>query len=103
MAQLEVTKYSSEGISHNAHRGLLVCEASDLGRDFRLERLYDDACDVGMALINPRTGNVTRWSLLTEVRDPRENELLGWMLAPTPETIRKQPELKDYQLNIVND
>ena len=102
MAQLEVTKYSSEGISHNAHRGLLVCEASDLGRDFRLERLYDDACDVGMALINPRTGNVTRWALKEEIRD-QEHELLGWMLAPTPETVRKQPELKDYQLNIVND
>ena len=102
MAQLEVTKYSSEGISHNAHRGLLVCEASDLGRGFRLERLYDDACDVGMALINPRTGNVTRWSLKEEVRD-QEHELLGWMMVPTPETVRKQPELASYQLNIVND
>lgn len=101
--QLQVTQYSSEGISHNASRGLLVCEASDLGRGFRLERLYDDACDVGMALVNPRTGNVTRWALKEEIRDQRENELLGWMMTPTPETIRKQPELKDYQLNIVND
>ncbi len=100
--QLEVTQYSSEGISHNAQRGLLIVEASDLQLR-ALERLYDDAADVGLALRNPRTGNVTRWALLTEVRDPRENELLGWMLAPTPETLRKQPELKDYQLNIIND
>jgi hypothetical protein len=100
--QLEVTQYSSEGISHNAQRGLLIVEASDLQLR-SLERLYDDAADVGLALRNPRTGNVTRWALLTEVRDPRENELLGWMLAPTPETLRKQPELKDYQLNIIND
>ena len=100
--QLNVTQYSSEGVSHNAHRSLLVCEASDLGLR-GLERLYDDACDVGLALRNPRTGNVTRWSLLTEIRDPRENELLGWMLAPTFETLNKQPELRGYQLNIVND
>lgn len=99
--QLEVTRYSSEGISHNSQRGLLVCEASDIGLK-RLEPLYDDAADVGLALINPRTGNVTRWSLLEEIRD-QEHELLGWMLAPTPETVRKQPELKGYQLNIVND
>ena len=100
--ELKVTCYSSEGISHNSRLGLLITEASDLG-NFRLDPLYDDACDVGIALVNPRTGNVTRWALKTEVRDPRENELLGWMLVPTPETIRKQPELKDYQLNIVND
>lgn len=100
--QLEVTQYSSEGISHNVQRSLLVGEASDLQLR-SLERLYDDACDVGLALRNPRTGNVTRWALLTEVRDPWGDELLGWMLAPTPETIRKQPELQGYQLNIIND
>jgi hypothetical protein len=100
--QLKVQRYSSEGVSHNAQRGLLIAEASDLG-NFRLERLYDDACDLGLELCNPRTGNVTRWSLLTEVRDPRENELLGWMLVPTFETLNKQPELRGYQFNIVND
>lgn len=99
--QLDVTQYSSEGISHSAHRNLLVCEASDLGVG-RMERLYDDACDVGLALRNPRSGNVTRWVLKEEVRD-QEHEVLGWMLVPTPETIRKQPELADYQLNIAND
>jgi hypothetical protein len=100
--QLQVTQYSSEGISHSAAAGLLIAEASDLQLR-SLERLYDDACDVGLALRNPRTGNVTRWALHNEVRDPRENELLGWMLVPTPETVRKQPELQGYQLNIVND
>lgn len=102
MAQLEVTRYSSETLSHNANKGLLIGEASDLG--FRgMEPLYDDACDVGLALVNPRSGNVTRWYLKEEVRDLREGELLGWMLLPTTESIRKQPELRDYQFNLVND
>jgi hypothetical protein len=100
--QLEVTQYSSESLSHSANKALLIGDASDIG--FRgLERLYDDACDVGLALRNPLTGNATRWYLKREIRDPRENELLGWMLAPTPETVRKQPELKDYQFNLAND
>ena len=103
MAQRNVTQYSSEGVSHSAANTLLVCEASDLGRGFRLEQLYDDACDVGLALRNPLSGNVTRWSLLTEIRCPRENEVLGWYLVPTPETLHRQPELRGYQLNILND
>ena len=102
MAQMDVTKYSSEGISHSVNKALLVTEASDSGlRGF--EPLYDDACDVGIALINPRSGNVTRWYLLETITDPREGEVLGWMLKPTTESIWKQPELKDYQLNIIND
>lgn len=100
--ELQVTAYSSGGLSHSARKGLLVCEASDIGLR-GMERLYDDACDVGIALRNPRTGNVTRWFLKEEVRDPREGELLGWMMLPTTETIRKQPELAAYQWNIVND
>ena len=89
-------------IGHNAKAKLLLADISDLGLR-RFERLYDDACDVGFALRNPETGNITRWSLLDEIRDPRENELLGWMLVPTFETLNKQPELRGYQFNIVND
>jgi hypothetical protein len=102
MAQLQVTRYSSEGISHSEAKSLLITEASDIGlRGF--DRLYDDACDVGLELVNPRSGNVTRWYVVDTVVDRRENEVLGWMLKATPETVRKQPELKDYQLNIAND
>lgn len=100
--ELQVTQYSSEGISHSARRGVLVCEASDIGLR-RLEPLYDDAADVGIALINPRTGNVTRWFLSETLTDPREGETLGWVLKPTGESIRKQPELANYQFRIIND
>lgn len=36
--------------------GLFVAEASDLGRDFRLGQVYDDACDVGLTLVSHVTG-----------------------------------------------
>jgi len=101
MAQLEVTGYSSDGLSHNAARRVLVCEASDI--QFKgFEPLYDDAADVGLALVNPRTGNVTRWYLSETVTIP-DDGVCAWTLKPTPETLRKQPELQDYQFRILND
>jgi hypothetical protein len=77
-----------------------VAEISDLQCNF--QPLYDDACDVGIALSNPRNGNVTRWAVSEEVRDA-ENELIGWYLVPTPESLRKNAELAGYVLTIYND
>jgi hypothetical protein len=100
--QLNVVQINSDCFSHSKDKQLLVGEVSDTGvRNF--QPLYDDACDVGFALRNPRSGNVTRWALLEEIRCPREGEVLGWMFAPTPESIHRQPELKGYQLNLIND
>jgi hypothetical protein len=99
---MNVVQVNSAQISCSVRRKLLVAEISDLG-NVRFQRLYSDACDVGFALRNPKTGNVTRWAVQQEIRDPRENELLGWMMVPTPETVQRQPMLKGYQLNLVND
>lgn len=102
MATLQLNPYSSEGISHSASKKVLLCEASDIQlRCF--EPLYDDACDVGLALQNPNTGNITVWHLAETLRDPYENEITGWKLHPTTETVSKQPELQGYELRILND
>jgi hypothetical protein len=102
MAQLNVVQVNNKGISHSAQKKLLLAEISDLG-NVSFQRLYDDACDVGFALRNPKTGNVTRWAVAEEIRDQRENEVLGWMLVPTPETLHRQPELAGYTFNLIND
>lgn len=59
----------------------LVAEASDLRYFGGLERLYDDAADVGLAVHNPTTGVTVRFSLSKEVRDD-EGELRCWELIP---------------------
>jgi hypothetical protein len=69
----------------------------------RLERLYDDACDVGIALRSHKTGEVSRWYLLDTITDPREGELLGWMFKPCSETVARFPQLANFQLNVIND
>lgn len=102
MAKREVTQYSSALVSHNKESSTLVVEASDLQLK-RFEYLYDDASDVGIELINEKTGNVTRWCLVEEIIDRLEHEVLGWVLWPTAETVRAQPAVRGYQLKIIND
>jgi hypothetical protein len=64
--------------------------------------LYDDACDVGIALKNYKTGNITRWSIMTTERDS-DRDLVAWVLAPTPESLRKWPEMYGHKMIILND
>lgn len=100
--QFELPTVSSESLSHSVARKLLVGEISTLNLRY-FGQLYDDAADVGFALRNPKTNNVTRWSLQNEMRDPVENELTGWVFVPAPETLRKNPELTSYELHVLND
>lgn len=101
--QLAVDTFPSSSFSHFPKTRRMVCEASDLGGFEGFKPLYDDAADVGIALRNPKTGNITRWHMVTEIRDPREGELLGWYLAPTPESVRRNPVLQDYSMTLIND
>ena len=99
--QLNVVQVNSSLFSHFPKTKRLVAEMSDICvRGF--QRLYSDAADVGLALRNPKTGNVTRWALSTEVRD-NEGEVLGWYLIPTSESIRRQPVLEGYCISLIND
>ena len=101
--QLKVDLIPSSSFSHFPKTKRMVAEVSDLNGFEGFKELYDDAVDVGFALKNPKTGNVTRWHVVTEIRDPRENELHGWYLAPTPESLRTNPVLADYSMTLIND
>ena len=101
--QLAVDTFPSKHFSHFPGTKRMVCEASDLNGFEGFKALYDDAADVGIALRNVKTGNVTRWQVVQELRDPRENELFGWFLAPTPESVRTNPVLADYSMTLIND
>ena len=103
--QLNITPYNIKRFTHNAEAKLLVTEASDLNwmpgtDDFK--QLYDDACDIGIALSNPRTGSTTYWYYVAEVRNS-EGELTHWVLQPTNESCRKHPGVQCYTMHILND
>lgn len=71
---------------HNLQRfsrnqdGALVAEASDLGGRFGLERIYDDACDVGIAIQSHHTNRI-EWFYLDK-REERDGEVLAWEFKP---------------------
>jgi hypothetical protein len=79
----------------------LTAEHSDL-HNARFNRLYDDACDVGLCIWSEQLKMVTRWYLSMEKTD-NEGELQETILLPCPETVRKAPVLRGWQLRIWND
>jgi hypothetical protein len=100
--QLNVVQVNSSLFTHFPKTKSLVAEISDIGvRSF--QPLYDDAADVGFALRNEKTGNVTRWALSETLRDPVEGEILGWKMIPTTESVRSNPQLEGYTIRLLND
>lgn len=98
--QLHVTPISSRRFTHNSKKKRLVAGISDIGGKF--ERLFDDACDIGLALYNEGTRSISYWHTAEELKD-REGEVVGWTLRPTHETQRKYPATVGYELRIFND
>lgn len=99
--QLNPPQYHAKYFHHIKDEKKLVSEYSDLQlKDFH--QLYDDACDVGIALYNPKTGSVTRWYWADDERD-REGDIMLSKLLPCKESIRKYPALEGYTMIIFND
>ena len=82
----------------------LVSEASDLDNR-HLERLYDDACDVGFSVKSERTGNVIVFVMTSPFYHGHgeDRELAGWHYVPTTESFRNVPECQGMEAKIFND
>ena len=104
MALLQITPYNIKHFSHHLGNKTLVVEASDLnwtaGYD-GFKQLYDDACDIGIAVYNPRTDSTTHWYTCAEVT--KDGDLTHWILQPTSESCRKHPGVQNYTMHILND
>jgi hypothetical protein len=105
MTMLHISPYSIKDFTHNFESKMLVSDMSDLGRGAGKDpfvQLYDDACDIGIAVYNPRTGSTTHWYLVADVRNS-EDELTHWILQPTNESCRRHPGVQCYTMHIFND
>ena len=100
--QLNPFPVSTDRFTGNAMHRMLVTEHSDLGRVSLQNLLYDDACDVGIVLYNPNSGVYTRWYLHEEKRD-NEGDLTVTVFKPCPETLHAQPQLKGWEVHVLND
>jgi hypothetical protein len=83
------------------HGNDLLVEASTVGFE-RFERLYDDACDEGVVMRSPRTGNDTRWYHTDTVRDA-DQDVVEWVFKPCSESVAKIPSIAFLTLRIIND
>lgn len=66
----------------------LVAEASSLPGRGRFHRLYDDACDVGIAIRSSHTGRVVIFALHSVERDS-EGDTMWWNLRALNGTLTR--------------
>ena len=94
MAQIFLNARSARGMYHILSKKELVTEASTLGLrpGHQWERLYDDACDVGIVLRSHKTGVEIRWYLQDTERDA-EGDVTCWKFRPCSESARKNPDI----------
>ena len=87
-------------MSIDHQRKTIAVEMSELGIAPGVDPfvpLYDDACDIGLYLINPKSGATTAWALDTPDGSG------GARLVPTPESLWKAPKLRGWVLMLFND
>lgn len=78
----------------------LVAEASTLRYDLP-RQIYDDACDVGIAIRSDRTGRIVRFYLTGE--DTDGEDVAGWRFEPIAEDTRRVPGSGRTRVLIIND
>lgn len=89
---------STYDFTYNKTRNQFTADISDLGRSFTFERIYSDACDVGLILVSEKTGNSVAFSLDEEVEDG-EGGTTYWKLSSNS----RKPILRDMTMIIFND
>lgn len=99
--KLSLITFQSSRFTFHAEDGTLTAEASDL-RDQHLQRIYDDACDVGLAVQSGKSGTVITYYLHKEHTNG-DNEITHWEYLPLPEDVRKHSECANTKVLIYND
>ena len=102
--QLNPCPLQAQWFTSDRGRKLMFADASDLG--FKAGQvpggaLYDDAADFGITLRNTDKGTVAHWYESDMLF--HNGEQIGWRYKPTNETLRKHPNLKGWEVHILND
>jgi hypothetical protein len=98
--------YFKETNTMSAELSTLQANISENLNNILFSQVYDDACDAGFTIVNPKTGNaVTFYYESTDEYDigGGEKEIAGWIFSITPESERKFPKLKGMKALVIND
>ena len=102
--KLNLVEHSSKQFRYDAADKTLSAFASDM-ENRHLERLYDDACDVGFAVKSDNTGNVIVYVMTSPIYhgEGEDREIGGWCYTATSDSIRKHPECIGTKAIVFND
>jgi hypothetical protein len=91
----------SDRFTYNDATKLFIAEASDL-QNQHLNRLYDDACDVGLVIESTKTGKLVRYYMSSVVKDG-DGDVESWNYYPTTESLHEVPECVGTSVTVFND
>lgn len=94
MSTLRPTPVSTRSITFDRDANLLVAEMSSL-RNPSFDRVFDDACDVGLTVVSHWTDREVVYALENEVRDG-EGDLMYWDLIPANRAEQFLPTLRIF-------
>jgi dipeptidyl aminopeptidase/acylaminoacyl peptidase len=102
--RLTLVEHSSRQFSYSDKDKTVVSEASDLDNR-HLERIYDDACDVGFAVKSEKTGAVVVFVMTSPIYhgEGEDREISGWNYEPADFSIRQYPSCLGMKATIFND
>lgn len=89
---------SSSLFSYDKSSKVFTSEMSTIGG---FGQIYPDACDAGFTMISAKTRKEATFYVSSSER--AYGEITGWTLKPTPETLRKQPQLSNVTVRVFND
>jgi len=98
---LPLIEFSTDNFTYHAQAQTFVSEASEM-ENRHLQRMYDDACDVGFSMKSSKTGRVVVYVLVDTVIDD-DDGIQYWIFEPTAESVRKHPECVGTKVKVFND
>ena len=78
--RLNPTPFSSKHFRYDPKTFTLSCFISDLDKTWPLSRLYDDAADVGIAILSEKTGVIETF-YLDRIDEDSEGDIRAWELS----------------------
>ena len=95
MAKLKLNTISLQQFGVDAPHKLITAEASSIGFDKLLSRVFDDACDVGFQVESQHTGKVV--TFVMDSTESSADDVICWYLKPMQATDT------NYTMVIFND
>lgn len=102
MAIITRCRVPREVFNYTPETKTLCAEISDLGKSFNFSQVFDDACDIGLAMATKDNNGLVHFAVTAEERDA-EGDIQMWKLEPIFQSVLKHPSCKGITMVLFND